>query len=72
MDPKWWSGGCDVNVQSMFDIFILDVPTMSWTQGKSASEKDARCNMACTVRGDYFIVWGGKLDHFTLSFATLH
>ncbi|KAG0061060.1 Negative regulator of mitotic exit [Linnemannia elongata] len=56
-------GGCDVGVHSNSNIFILDVQTMSWTQGTSAPETEARCNMACTVRGDYFIVWGGNSNY---------
>ncbi|KAF9144702.1 hypothetical protein BGX30_011723 [Mortierella sp. GBA39] len=59
-------GGCDVGVNSKSDIFILNVQTMTWTQGTSASESDARCNMACTVRGDYFIVWGGNNNYTVL------
>ncbi|KAK3830336.1 MAG: hypothetical protein J3R72DRAFT_478845 [Linnemannia gamsii] len=39
------------------DIYILDVPTMEWIQGQSATS--GRSSMACTVAGDNFISWGG-------------
>ncbi|KAF9152041.1 hypothetical protein BG015_005867 [Linnemannia schmuckeri] len=37
-------------------LYILDVPTMTWSQGPSSSP---RMGMVCSVSGDYFIVWGG-------------
>ncbi|KAH7056296.1 hypothetical protein BKA57DRAFT_450277 [Linnemannia elongata] len=37
-------------------LYILDVPTMTWTQGPGSSP---RMGMVCSVSGDYFIVWGG-------------
>ncbi|KAF9536934.1 hypothetical protein EC957_009346 [Mortierella hygrophila] len=38
-------------------LFILDVPTMTWTQGPGSTP---RMGMVCAVSGDYFIVWGGR------------
>ncbi|KAF8933979.1 hypothetical protein BGZ47_010568, partial [Haplosporangium gracile] len=37
-------------------LYILDVPTMTWSQGSSSLP---RLGMVCSVSGDYFIVWGG-------------
>ncbi|KAG0199309.1 hypothetical protein BGX33_011734 [Mortierella sp. NVP41] len=41
------------------DIYILDVPTMTWTQGPSVAASQNRSGMACTVGGDNFVAWGG-------------
>jgi hypothetical protein len=41
-------------------LYILDLPSMKWTKGRSAPEP--RSSMACTVAGDNFISWGG--NHF--------
>ncbi|KAF9096283.1 hypothetical protein BGX23_011673 [Mortierella sp. AD031] len=40
-------------------IYILDVPTMTWTVGKPAPADQARRSMACAVSGDEFVAWGG-------------
>ncbi|KAH7034400.1 hypothetical protein BKA57DRAFT_476077 [Linnemannia elongata] len=40
-------------------LFILDVPTMTWSQGLSVDPSQNRSSMACSVSGDNFIVWGG-------------
>ncbi|KAG0293157.1 hypothetical protein BGZ96_003214 [Linnemannia gamsii] len=55
-------GGCDINQVSKSTIFFLDVQTMQWSEGTPAASQNARCNMACTVRGDYFIAWGGNIN----------
>ncbi|KAF9141053.1 hypothetical protein BG015_001416 [Linnemannia schmuckeri] len=49
--------GGDGSGPSVASISILDIPTMTWTNGKDAP--DARSEMACSVAGDNFIVWGG-------------
>lgn len=41
-------------------IFILDVPTLTWTQGPDIDYPLGRSSAACTVAGDNFVVWGGK------------
>ncbi|KAK3812444.1 MAG: hypothetical protein J3R72DRAFT_530129 [Linnemannia gamsii] len=41
---------------SVGNLYILDVTSMTWTEGPSA---DARSLMACSVSGDNFLVWGG-------------
>ncbi|KAF9978338.1 hypothetical protein BGZ65_007033, partial [Modicella reniformis] len=41
------------------DIYVLDVPTMTWTKGPDAATKDQRGKFACGVSYDYFISWGG-------------
>ncbi|KAF9423338.1 hypothetical protein BGZ94_008327, partial [Podila epigama] len=40
------------------DIWILDVPSLLWTQGPSMYEP--RVSMACVVAGNTFIGWGGS------------
>ncbi|KAG9071500.1 hypothetical protein KI688_005712 [Linnemannia hyalina] len=50
-------GGNTDTTQSVDSLFILDVQTMTWTQADSSL--DARSDMACSVSGDNFIVWGG-------------
>ncbi|OAQ22198.1 hypothetical protein K457DRAFT_37218 [Linnemannia elongata AG-77] len=37
-------------------LYILDVPTMTWSLGPSSQPRMA---MSCSVSGDNFIVWGG-------------
>ncbi|GJJ67971.1 hypothetical protein EMPS_00317 [Entomortierella parvispora] len=40
------------------DLWILDVPTMSWTQGPSAPQP--RIGSACAIVNDTLINWGGS------------
>lgn len=50
-------GGYDEFAQVAIDtLYILDVPTMTWSQG---AKYPPRLGMVCSVSGDYFIVWGG-------------
>ncbi|GJJ67975.1 hypothetical protein EMPS_00321 [Entomortierella parvispora] len=39
------------------DLWVLDVPSMTWTQGPAASQ--ARAGSACTIMNDTLINWGG-------------
>ncbi|KAF9154079.1 hypothetical protein BG015_001901 [Linnemannia schmuckeri] len=50
-------GGDDNLLSSSANLYILDVPSMTWIEGPSAPE--ARSEMACSVAEDNFIVWGG-------------
>ncbi|KAK3823799.1 MAG: hypothetical protein JOS17DRAFT_753407 [Linnemannia elongata] len=51
-------GGSDAISQAPIDtLYILDVPTMTWSQG---AKYQPRLGMVCSVSGDYLIVWGGK------------
>ncbi|KAH7056320.1 hypothetical protein BKA57DRAFT_450323 [Linnemannia elongata] len=50
-------GGNTDTTPSVDTLYILDVPTMIWTQVDNSL--DARSDMACSVSGDNFIVWGG-------------
>jgi len=45
---------------SVATLYILDVPSLTWSQGESADPSESRSEMACAVSGDNFIVWGGK------------
>ncbi|KAF9154080.1 hypothetical protein BG015_001902 [Linnemannia schmuckeri] len=49
--------GGDNGTMSTSSLYILDVPSMTWSQGTSAYE--GRSGMACSVSGNKFIVWGG-------------
>ncbi|KAK3823753.1 MAG: hypothetical protein JOS17DRAFT_804865 [Linnemannia elongata] len=50
-------GGNTDTTESVDTLHILDLVTMKWTQAPSSL--DARSDMACSVSGDNFIVWGG-------------
>ncbi|KAK5823557.1 hypothetical protein F5H01DRAFT_363222 [Linnemannia elongata] len=52
-------GGSFRDDTQLDDIYILDVPTMTWTKGSDPPVPLDRSNMACTVGGDNFIAWGG-------------
>ncbi|KAK5823555.1 hypothetical protein F5H01DRAFT_401911 [Linnemannia elongata] len=41
-------------------IFVLDVPTMTWTQGDPINPLYASADSACTLTGTNFISWGGS------------
>ncbi|KAF9141052.1 hypothetical protein BG015_001415 [Linnemannia schmuckeri] len=47
------------------DLHILDVRTRICTQERGVDPKNNRADMACSVAGDNFIVWGGKLPKVT-------
>ncbi|KAF9905586.1 Host cell factor 1 [Linnemannia zychae] len=53
-----FGGSVKADVQ-LGDIYILDVPTMTWMKGSSPPVPLNRSNMACTVGGDNFVAWGG-------------
>ncbi|KAG0221134.1 kelch domain-containing protein 3, partial [Actinomortierella wolfii] len=55
-------GGYDIANWGKFyfsDLEILDLETGNWTTG--TSENIQRGYTACTVAGDYFLVWGGSV-----------
>ncbi|KAG0279073.1 hypothetical protein BGZ95_002379 [Linnemannia exigua] len=41
-------------------IFVLDVPTLTWTQGPNVPTDYISADMACTISGTNFISWGGE------------
>ncbi|KAK3804798.1 MAG: hypothetical protein J3R72DRAFT_130096 [Linnemannia gamsii] len=49
------------------NIYILDVTSMTWTEGPGG---EGRTLMACSVSGDNFLVWGGKLKKILCSIWT--
>ncbi|KAF9927649.1 hypothetical protein FBU30_002988 [Linnemannia zychae] len=53
------SSSPNADIVPLGDIHILDVPTMTWSRGKSADSSQFRAAMACSVVGDNFIAWGG-------------
>ncbi|KAF9138722.1 hypothetical protein BGX30_008820 [Mortierella sp. GBA39] len=52
-------GGSSTEDTQLDDIYILDMPTMTWTKGSTPPVPLNRSNMACTVGGDNFVAWGG-------------
>ncbi|KAF9335321.1 hypothetical protein BGZ91_010518, partial [Linnemannia elongata] len=61
--------GGDDNSVSTSNLYILDVPTMTWSRATSASE--ARSGMACAVSGERFVVWGEYHDFISQGFEAL-
>ncbi|KAK3805910.1 MAG: hypothetical protein J3Q66DRAFT_407462 [Benniella sp.] len=56
-------GGSNRRLNATFgDIFILDVPTLTWKKGPSTSSQDVRRSCACAISNDYFIAWGGQVS----------
>ncbi|KAG0375690.1 hypothetical protein BGX24_008775 [Mortierella sp. AD032] len=52
-------GGNTTPTTSIGTISILDVATMTWTQGPSIDPSLHRSSMACGVSGDNVVIWGG-------------
>ncbi|KAG0223331.1 hypothetical protein BGW42_005976 [Actinomortierella wolfii] len=47
------------NIPLLSTLFILNLETNEWTKG--AESNLPRANAACTVAGDYFLLWGGRI-----------
>ncbi|KAK3814519.1 MAG: hypothetical protein J3R72DRAFT_503801 [Linnemannia gamsii] len=45
-------------------LYILDVATMTWSQGPSSQSRNG---MACAVSGNYMVVWVGKYEYPSLA-----
>ncbi|KAF9905007.1 hypothetical protein EC991_002070 [Linnemannia zychae] len=60
------SSSATANIVPQGDIYILDLVSMEWSQGKQANPSDFRVGMACSVAGDNFVVWGGTNTTKTL------
>lgn len=43
------------------NLYILDVETMTWSQEFLPVAEEGRAGMTCSVSGDNFIIWGGRL-----------
>ncbi|KAF9365800.1 hypothetical protein BGX34_008260 [Mortierella sp. NVP85] len=57
-------GGYSKNSDSISgDIFILDVPTLTWKKGPSTSPRDARRSPACALSNGQFVAWGGDASN---------
>lgn len=54
------SAGTGSTIVPQGSIYILDVPSWSWSQGASVEPSDFRAAMACSAAADNFIAWGGK------------
>ncbi|KAF9286838.1 hypothetical protein BGZ88_008869 [Linnemannia elongata] len=59
-------GGAGLDGIAKADIYILDLPTSTWTTGKPVDASQARTNMACAVAGDSFVAWGGESGEVTM------
>ncbi|KAG0316497.1 hypothetical protein BGZ97_006797 [Linnemannia gamsii] len=49
-------GGRYRNGTAVGELWVLDVVTSTWSQGQSGPP---RAYAACTIAGDYFLIWGG-------------
>ncbi|KAF9437095.1 hypothetical protein BGZ76_002011 [Entomortierella beljakovae] len=59
-------GGYDLSSnKTSSDIYILDIPTLTWTVGESLNLGNGRMRAACAASGDYFIAWGGDQGQFS-------
>ncbi|KAF9938410.1 hypothetical protein BGZ65_012854 [Modicella reniformis] len=45
---------------TLSDIYILDVATLTWRQGVSAPKMDGRRSAACAISNEQLVVWGGE------------
>ncbi|KAF9538465.1 hypothetical protein EC957_006721 [Mortierella hygrophila] len=52
-------GGIGADQVATGSIYILDLPTMVWSQGPNVDPLQNRSHMACGVSGDSFVVFGG-------------
>jgi len=53
-------GGISTNLFSTLgSIYILDIQTLTWTNGIDVDPSQNRTGMACAIVGDNFVVWGG-------------
>lgn len=65
-------GGLGVDSVATGSIYILDLPSMEWTQGPPVDALQNRSHMACGVSGDNFLVFGGTLyEGFCYSYYTM-
>ncbi|KAK3819622.1 MAG: hypothetical protein J3Q66DRAFT_438775 [Benniella sp.] len=65
------SGGFNMDrVKLLPEIFVLDVATLTWTQGPNPPAKDQRAAGACGVSGDYLISWGGLNSYEAITNST--
>ncbi|KAF9952846.1 hypothetical protein BGZ72_005878 [Mortierella alpina] len=42
-------------------IYILDIQSLTWTNGTGTDPQYIRSDMACGVSGDNFVAWGGEV-----------
>lgn len=61
-------GGKGADQVSTGSIYILDLPTMVWSQGPNLDAMQNRTHMACAVAGDSFVVFGGMIASKSLFF----
>ncbi|KAF8945299.1 hypothetical protein BGZ47_002931 [Haplosporangium gracile] len=52
-------GGVNQTSAGLSDIYILDVATLKWTEGKAGGAGVGRAYAACAVTNDRFVAWGG-------------
>ncbi|KAF9143071.1 hypothetical protein BGX30_001446 [Mortierella sp. GBA39] len=52
-------GGIGADQVATGSIYILDLPTMVWSQGPNVDPLQNRSHMACGVSGDSLVVFGG-------------
>jgi len=62
-------GGTDSSQTARSEIFILDVPSLTWTKGPNVDPLNARAASSCAVSNDFFIVWGGLTTNSNTSIS---
>ncbi|KAG0047396.1 hypothetical protein BGZ83_007544 [Gryganskiella cystojenkinii] len=59
-------GGVSLSKAVSGSIFILDLKTLSWTQGASVPTSQARFGHVCATNGDSFLAWGGQNSNLVM------
>lgn len=54
-------GGQTFNGATPGSLYTLDMESMTWDLTQTVPTSQSRHSMACSVSGDNFIIWGGKL-----------
>ncbi|KAF9432961.1 Multiple epidermal growth factor-like domains protein 8 [Entomortierella beljakovae] len=52
-------GGQGTDRSPLGSIYVLDIPSMTWSKGVDVKSNLYRNNMACAVSGNYFVAVGG-------------
>jgi len=66
-------GGYSLSLNATIgDMFILDVPTLTWKKGTSSPPRDVRRYHACALSNDQLIVWGGDTGNWLFILPAEH
>ncbi|KAK3805908.1 MAG: hypothetical protein J3Q66DRAFT_359953 [Benniella sp.] len=66
-------GGYSLSLNATIgDMFILDVPTLTWKKGTSSPPRDVRRYHACALSNDQLVVWGGDTGNWLFILPAEH